>query len=404
MPGLPGIFFVNNNGHAAIKSDVRAFLYVNYIGVCNKNQRGKRKMAVNFSYKASLYAVFFISFILVGCGGGGSGGGNQQTSAIVASPLSCSSSSSSSVIFTSSSQSSVVPGEWELTWYDEFDGAELDADKWSFERNCRGGFNNELQCYTNRQGSSTESNVYFEDGVMHIVAREENFSGQAKQDDEAGYDVNDTSANRGYTSARLRTKYKGDWKYGRIEVRAKLPQGQGIWPAIWMLPTYSEYGGWPYSGEIDIMEAINSNTGSFGNTIHGTLHFGGAVHRYPGQSFVPEANIWDEFHTYTVEWEEGTIRWYVDDTHYATQISDRWYTERANSPHAAPFDKEFHLLINLAVGGNWPGIPNVHTVFPQTFSIDFVHIYQCDNGSPDGRGCATDVNPEIDPLPGYPKQ
>lgn len=344
--------------------------------------------AVNFLYKASLYAAFFISFILVGCGGGGS----KQSSTGV------SSSSSSSVVSSSSSPSSVVPGQWELVWSDDFDGAELDSTKWSFERNCRGGFNNELQCYTNRQGSSTESNVYFEDGIMHIVARKENFNGQAKHDDEAGYNVNDTSAPRNYTSARLRTKNKGDWKYGRVDVRAKLPQGQGIWPAIWMLPTNSEYGGWPYSGEIDIMEAVNSNTGTFGNTIHGTLHYGGLTHQYLGKTFVPGANIWDEFHTYSIEWEEGTIRWYVDENHYATQTSDKWYTDKTNSPSAAPFDKAFHLLLNLAAGGNWPGNPNDQTVFPQIFSIDFVRIYQCDNDSPYGRGCATNVNPNIHPL------
>lgn len=355
---------------------------------------------INVLYKASLHVVFFTSFILVGCGGGSGGGGGSKKSSTSANS---SSSSSSSVSSSSSSQSSVTPGEWELIWNDEFDGAELDSMKWSFERNCRGGYNNELQCYTNRQGSSTESNVYFEDGIMHIVARKENFSGQAEQDDVPSYDEDDTSAERDYTSARLRTKNKGDWKYGRIEVRAKLPQGQGIWPAIWMLPTNSEYGGWPYSGEIDIMEAINSNTGSFGNTIHGTLHFGGIAHRYPGQSFVPETNIWDEFHTYSIEWEEGTIRWYVDDTHYATQISDRWYTDKAGAPKAAPFDKEFHLLLNLAVGGNWPGNPNANTTFPQEMAVDYVRIYQCDNDSPDGRGCATDVDPEIDPLPGNPK-
>lgn len=332
---------------------------------------------------------------LIGCGG--SGGGGKKSSSSVASSVATS--SSVPVSSSSSSASSVVPGEWAMVWNDEFDGTEIDSTKWSFERNCTGGGNNELQCYTNR-----DVNASIVDGSLVIVARSETFSGQAKQDDDPTYNAADTSVTRNYTSARLRTKNKGDWKYGRMDIRAKLPQGQGIWPAIWMLPTNWEYGGWPLSGEIDIMEAVNSNTGTFANKTHGTLHYGEVWpnNKYTGTEYSAPTNVWDEYHTFSIQWEEGTIRWYVDDVHFATQISDRWYTGGSTEPHA-PFDKEFHLILNLAVGGNWPGVPNEATTFPQEFSIDYVRVYQCDNDSADGKGCATNVDSEIDPLAGHPK-
>lgn len=327
------------------------------------------------------------------CGGGGNGGGSSTPSSAAATSSSVATSSSS--VASSSSAAS----NWELVWSDEFDGSAVDDTKWSFERNCTGGGNNELQCYTNRS-----ENAFVADGNLHIVVKKESFSGQAKNDDEQGYDPADTSVTRDYTSARLRSKGKGDWKYGRMEIRAKLPQGQGLWPAIWMLPTEWKYGGWPLSGEIDIMEAVNSNTGDNGSKVYGTLHYGDAWpnNKHEGTSTSPTSNIWDNFHTYTIEWEEGTIRWYVDDKHYMTETKDGWYTKGSTEANA-PFDQKFHMLLNVAVGGSWPGNPDSNTSFPQEMVVDYVKVYSCSANPDNGKGCASNVDPNITPLPGHPQ-
>jgi beta-glucanase (GH16 family) len=154
-------------------------------------------------------------------------------------------------------------------------------------------------------------------------------------------------------------------------IRARTPLGQGIWPAIWMLPTDNVYGTWAASGEIDIMELL----GHAPNAVHGTLHYGG---RWPnntntGDSFrLAGANFSDDWHTFRLDWEPEELRWYVDDQHYQTQT--RWNT--TGQPYPAPFDQRFHLLLNLAVGGNWPGNPDETTVFPQTLRVDYVRVYQ----------------------------
>lgn len=347
---------------------------------------------------------------LIGCGGSGGGSkpassssapSSQAPSSQAASSLAVETSSSAASVVASSSStaSSVAANGWELVWSDEFDGTAIDTTKWSFERNCMGGGNNELQCYTNRS-----ENAFVADGKLHIVARKETFSGQAKGDDDPSYNVNDTSVTRDYTSARLRSKNKGDWKYGRMEIRAKLPTGQGLWPAIWMLPTEWKYGGWPLSGEIDIMEAVNLNTTNGGNAVHGTLHYGDSWpnNKYTGTSTTPTANVWDEFHTYAVEWEEGEIRWYVNDKHFATQNQAGWYTS-ASTDDKAPFDEAFHLIMNVAVGGNWPGGPNNATTFPQEMQVESVKVYRCASNPTTGKGCATNVDPAIVPLTGHPQ-
>lgn len=350
---------------------------------------------------------------LISCGGG-SGGGSKKSSSSPASSAAVSSlvASSAAVLssssLASSSSSSSAGTGWSLVWSDEFDGTSIDSSKWSHEKNCTGGGNNELQCYTDRSDNSFVAN-----GTLSIVAKKETFSGPGKIDDEEGYNAADTSVTRDYTSARLRSKNKGDWKYGRMEINAKMPQGQGIWPAIWMLPTEWKYGAWPLSGEIDIFEAVNSNTGTFGNTVHGTLHFGRAWpnNSYIGEQYVPPKNIWDEFHTYAVEWEDGEIRWYVDHTHFATQTKEGWFTYYWNGESqgykigegAAPFDQLFHLILNLAVGGNWPGNPNAQTSFPQKMEVDYVRVYECSKDKITGKGCASNVDPRITPLPGVVK-
>ena len=345
---------------------------------------------------------------LAGCGGSDDKGNSSSSAALSSSVASSSSVESSSSSMESSSSSSVAALGWELVWSDEFDGTEIDAGKWSHEQNCTGGGNNELQCYTDRA-----ENSFVADGKLTIVARKETFSGPAKGDDEPGYSAADKSATREYTSARLRSKNKGDWKYGRMEINAKMPQGQGIWPAIWMLPTEWKYGGWPMSGEIDIFEAVNSNTPGFANEVHGTLHYGRVWPNnvYTGDKYSPPTNIWEDFHIFAVEWEEGEIRWYVDDVHFATQTKNGWFNHYWSGSEEgykigegdAPFNQLFHMILNVAVGGNWPGNPNAETSFPQQMEVDYVRIYQCAVDPETGKGCATHINPEVTPLPGVPK-
>ena len=331
-----------------------------------------------------------IALTMIGCGGGG--GDSKTTPASSTAAASSMAAASSTAVSSSAAASSAVPAAWALVWSDEFTGTNLDTTKWSFEKNCYGGGNNELQCYTDRA-----DNAFLADGNLHIVAKKETFAGQAKGDDDPAYNAADTSQSRDYTSARLRSKSKGDWTYGRMEIRAKLPQGQGMWPAIWMLPTDAIYGGWPSSGEIDIMEAVNSGGIQYGNKVHGTLHYG-TPWTYEGISYTPATNVWDEFHTYAIEWEAGTIRWYVDDIHYMTQTAKAWFTNGSVVDNA-PFDQKFHLLLNLAVGGKWPGSPDLNTLFPQEMTVDYVRVYNCNVDTVTGLGCATHVDPAIKVTP-----
>lgn len=247
------------------------------------------------------------------------------------------------------------PEGWQLVWHDEFDGTTIDKTKWEHEVNAQGGGNNELQYYTNR-----ELNSYLENGSLVIQAQKEHYTGP--------------EGTREYTSARLRTLKKGDWKYGRFEIRAKLPFGQGLWPAIWMLPSEWKYGGWAASGEIDIMELIGHEP----NKVYGTLHYGSEwpdnVHT--GKSYVlPQGNFSDDFHVFALEWERTEFRWYVDGVHYQAQT--KWHS--SNGEYPAPFDQYFHLLLNVAVGGNWPGDPDNTTIFPQKMVVDYVRVYKKNN-------------------------
>lgn len=241
--------------------------------------------------------------------------------------------------------------DWTLVWSDEFDGASLDASKWSVQEGdgcdlgiCGWG-NNELQWY---QGD----NASVADGLLTITARQEAVGG------------------KNFTSARIRTLDKGDWRYGRFEVRARLPRGQGMWPAIWMLPSDNVYGGWAASGEIDIMELVGHEPAR----VHGTLHYGGEspANTSSGDFYqLDRGTFADDFHVFALEWEEGEIRWYVDGTLYQTQTE--WNS--ANGAFPAPFDQDFHLILNVAVGGNWPGPPDLTTPFPQSMEVDWIRVY-----------------------------
>jgi len=242
-------------------------------------------------------------------------------------------------------------GDWKLAWSDEFDGPDgspVDPANWSFDVGGHGWGNGESQYYTDRL-----DNACVEDGALVIKAQREEYKG-----------------NR-YTSARLVTRGKGDWLYGRFEIRARLPAGQGIWPAMWMLPTDSEYGGWPSSGEIDIMELVGHEPAR----VYGTLHYG-KPHASEGRHYdLPEgATFADDYHVFALEWEPGEMRWYVDGYHYQTQT--QWFTSSRKGAYLASFDKRFHLVINVAVGGAWPGYPDETTVFPQSMIVDYVRVYQ----------------------------
>ena len=343
-----------------------------------------------------------LALTVVGCGG--SGGGHSSTSSAASSAVASSVVATSSEASSASSNASSTAAGWKLVWSDEFDGTTIDKTKWSFEENCWGGGNGEQQCYTNQ-----DTNAFVSDGKLNIVARKESFTGPNSPDG-----TGTATATLPYTSARLRTKNLAEWSYGRFEIRAKLPQGQGTWPAIWMLPTNSPYGDWAASGEIDILEAVNlkaptDEAGASADTpesrVYGTLHYGRA---WPGNVNSGEPyklpggiNPSDDFHTYALEWEDGEIRWYVDDVHYQTQRSDGWYSQYmlsgilTDAPVGAPFDNsaKFHMLLNLAVGGAWAGNVNNkgidETVFPQTMQVEYVRAYECQASPTTGKGCAT---------------
>lgn len=271
----------------------------------------------------------------------------------------------------------IGPGGWRLVWSDEFDGSAIDLSKWQHEINCWGGGNNEQQCYVD-----DAKNSFVRDGALHLIAIDDDPSGAV-----GGPDNNPNIVTRPYSSARLNSKHRGDFKYGRIEARLTLPHGQGLWPAFWMLPTDNVYGGWALSGEIDIMEAVN--LGANENRIYGTLHYGGSwpnnVHT--GEEFTPDESPWQNAHVYAVEWQEGEIRWFVDDEHYQTQTE--WRTN-ADAEFPAPFDQAFHILLNVAVGGAWPGPPNDDTTFPQEMTVDYVRVYECAADPVTGIGCGAD--------------
>lgn len=239
---------------------------------------------------------------------------------------------------------------WRLSWNEEFDGEAVDFSTWNYWVTGN-PYNDELQYYTNR-----EKNSRIEDGLLVIEAHEEEYTG--------------TDGTRSYTSARMHTQGKADFLYGRFEIRARLPFGQGLWPAIWMMPTYSEYGGWPSSGEIDIMELLGQDP----TKTYGTLHFGGSgsAHASSGTSYtLPSGTFFEDFHTFALEWEEGVMRWYVDDLLFLT-LTD-WHTEGHDFP--SPFDRHFHLILNVAVGGGWPGSPDATTIFPQRMEVDWIRVF-----------------------------
>jgi beta-glucanase (GH16 family) len=254
-----------------------------------------------------------------------------------------------------------------IVWCDEFNGTTLDTNKWTYDTGngfwvpdpgywVGGWGNNELEYYTSRT-----QNVYVADGYLHLHAQQEAYGGF------------------NFTSGRIKTMDLFAKKYGRLEFRAKLPAGVGFWPAIWMLPQSSPYGGWPNSGEIDIME----NNGSKTNQVGGTIHYGGASGHdvYTGQTFYfPGGDSTANFHVYTLLWKSNSIEWSVDGTVYETQ--NNWWsnigTSSSTYPYPAPFDQPFYMLINLAIGGNYLGNPSTNQInasLPGDVVVDYVRVY-----------------------------
>jgi beta-glucanase (GH16 family) len=240
-------------------------------------------------------------------------------------------------------KSNAIPG-WTLDWSDEFDGAALDSSNWVAETGGHGWNNHELQYYTGRA-----DNVRVAGGMLIIEARKEKYE------------------KNGYTSARIKTAGLFEPTYGRFEARMKIPKGQGIWPAFWMLGADIATTGWPRTGEIDIME----NIGKEPSLVHGTLHgpdYSGA-NGFGKPSPLSGGIYADDFHVFAVEWERGEIRWYRDGILYHTAkpglVKGDWV-----------FDHPFFILLNLAVGGDWPGYPDATTVLPQQLLVDYVRAYR----------------------------
>lgn len=254
------------------------------------------------------------------------------------------------VLFSYTGCGFVKADQWTMIWNDEFDYQGLpDPSKWNYDTvgNAYGWGNNELQFYT----TSREANAFANGKYLHIKALKEKFRGFE------------------YTSARLTTKGKGDWLYGKMEVRAKIPGGVGIWPAVWMLPTDWEYGGWPHSGEIDIMEHVGYEPDSVFVTVH-TGAFNHGINTQVGVGkYMPGCE--DQFHIYSIEWFENRIDFFIDGGKVFT------FENSLMGKAEWPFDKRFHLLLNVAVGGNWGGQKGIDdSIFPASMIIDYVRVYK----------------------------
>jgi beta-glucanase (GH16 family) len=249
----------------------------------------------------------------------------------------------------------IPPSPWALVWSDEFstqDGSSPDPTKWTYDLGGKGWGNHELESYTNRK-----QNARIEKGNLVITAQKETYTGA-------------DGITRDYTSARLKTQGLFTQTYGRIEARSKIPAGQGMWPAFWMLGEDIPTVGWPKCGEIDIME----NIGKEPDKLHGSLHGPSTTANTSNLTSIftlpAGQNFADDFHIYAVEWEPDTVRFFMDTNLYATFRSSDW-------PAGGKwvFDHPFFIILNLAVGGDWPGSPDATSNFPQSMLVDYVRVY-----------------------------
>lgn len=246
----------------------------------------------------------------------------------------------------------VPPPGHELVWSDEFTGPAIDRTLWNVEHSTFGDGNEELQCYTSQ-------NVAIEDGMLVLTGRREAVT----------CPNGDT---RSVSSGKVSTEGLAHWRYGWFEVRARVPEGQGLWPAIWLSPEESVYGRWPASGEIDVMEV----RGQQSDTARVNLHYLGSdgrraqwphdVETAPGRGFA------DTFHVFGVRWEPERITWFVD----GVEVHDVSGWSSSVGPPPAPFDQRFFLRLNLAIGGTFPGDPDDTTPWPAEYLIDWVRVYQ----------------------------
>jgi beta-glucanase (GH16 family) len=245
-----------------------------------------------------------------------------------------------------------------LVWSDEFggaDGSSPDTSKWTFDKGVGGNGwgNNELETYTNRT-----QNAQIKGGNLVITALKETYA-----------DPSD-GVTRNYTSARLKMQGLFSQPYGRFEARIKIPAGQGMWPAFWMLGNNISSVGWPKCGEIDIMENIGKEPGTVHGSLHGPSTSGPTSDETAPFSLPAGQNFSDDFHLYAVEWEPGTIRFYVDTNLYGTFTQSQW-----PAGGTWTFDHPFFIILNVAVGGDWPGSPDNTTAFPQQMLVDYVRVY-----------------------------
>jgi len=251
--------------------------------------------------------------------------------------------------FTTDNSGYTTPNSYptyKLIWSDEFSGSSINPSDWTFEKGNNNGWgNNELENYTNR----TE-NAFVSNGNLIIEARQESVGGF------------------NYTSARMITKSKQTFTYGRIDIRAKLPKGKGVWPALWMLGNNIDQKGWPACGEIDIMELLGQEP----SRVYGTLHYGNSVatHLSKGGNYVLSAGSFDQqFHVFSLIWDKDNLKILVDDVNFFSAKS-------SDISGTYPFDQPFFFIFNIAVGGNWPGNPDISTTFPQRMIVDYIRVFQ----------------------------
>ncbi len=243
--------------------------------------------------------------------------------------------------------------QWDLVWEDQFDGSSLDTTKWKIDVGGNGWGNNESQYYT------SQGNLTIQNSILTITAKAEQFGSNQ------------------YTSAKLKTEGKFNVRFGKIETRMKCPMGQGLWPAFWMLGSNHSTIGWPKCGEIDVIEHINSET-----KVHGTAHWDNVGHIYWGGIINNDPT---QFHNYSIIWDSTKIQWFMDDQIY-------YQLNTLNGVNGTEeFQNSFYLILNLAVGGNWPGYPNANTVFPAEMQVDYVKVYQ-----PSNANSINDINNQMD--------
>lgn len=255
----------------------------------------------------------------------------------------------------SSNHSSSKKKKWNLVWEDDFSGDELDLDNWNYETHEPGWVNSELQEYTD-----SKENIFVKDGKLVLKAIETDKDGE-----------------KYYTSGKVTTQNKQTFKYGKFEIKAKTPKGQGLWPALWMMPNdESLYGQWPKCGEIDIMEVLGHEP----EKTYGTIHYGNPHNEQQGYYVLDKGTFADDYHVYGLEWEPGEMRFYIDGKLFH-KVND-WFTKVEGgdeTAYPAPFDQPFYLQCNLAVGGSWPGNPDETTDFDNAeFMVDYIKVYQLD--------------------------